>query len=117
MSFLGGALGGGIFYAKEAFNSASYKRDKSNEELATLIRNGHIGELRDEVEKLRKKGKLGSTKLSASNYETTSKGKIVWLTTNNEKDSWNQKIADLVNDKITAIDTVINNNQVGLTDD
>ena len=117
MSFLGGALGGGIFYAKEAFNGASYKRDKSNEELATLIRNGHIGELRDEVEKLRKKGKLGSTKLSASNYETTSTGENVWLTTNNEKDSQNQKIADLINDKITAIDTVINNNQVGLTDD
>lgn len=117
MSFLGGALGGGIFYAKEAFDGASYKRDKSNEELATLIRNGHIGELRDEVEKLRKKGKLGSTKLSASNYETTSKGENVWLTTNNEKDSQNQKIADLINDKITAIDTVINNNQVGLNDD
>lgn len=117
MSFLGGALGGGVFYAKEAFDGASYKRDKSNEELATLIRNGHIGELRDEVEKLRKKGKLGSTKLSASNYETTSKGENVWLTTNNENDSQNQKIADLINDKITAIDTVINNNQVGLTDD
>ena len=117
MSFLGGALGGSIFYAKEAFNGASYKRDKSNEELATLIRNGHIGELRDEVEKLRKKGKLGSTKLSASDYETTSTGENVWLTTNNEKDSQNQKIADLINDKITAIDTVINNNQVGLTDD
>lgn len=117
MSFLGGALGGGIFYAKEAFNGASYKRDKSNEELATLIRNGHVGELRDEVEKLRKKGKLGSTKLSASDYEITSKGKRVWLTTNNEEDSQNQKIADLINDKITAIDTVINNNQVGLTDD
>lgn len=117
MSFLGGALGGGVFYAKEAFDGASYKRDKSNEELATLIRNGHIGELRDEVEKLRKKGKLGSTKLSASNYETTSKGKNVWLTTNNENDSQNQKIADLINDKITALDTVINNNQAGLTDD
>lgn len=117
MSFLGGALGGGVFYAKEAFDGASYKRDKSNEELATLIRNGHIGELRDEVEKLRKKGKLGSTKLSASDYEITSKGERVWLTTNNEGDSQNQKIADLINDKITAIDTVINNNQVGLTDD
>ena len=117
MSFLGGALGGGIFYAKEAFDGASYKRDKSNEELATLIRNGHIGELRDEVEKLRKKGKLGSTRLSASDYETTSKGENVWLTTNNENDSQNQKIADLINDKITALDTVINNNQAGLTDD
>nr|DAG88839.1 MAG TPA: hypothetical protein [Crassvirales sp.] len=47
MSFLGGALGGGIFYAKEAFDGNSYKRDKSNEELATLIRNGHVDELRD----------------------------------------------------------------------
>ncbi len=117
MSFLGGALGGGIFYAKEAFDGNSYKRDKSNEELATLIRNGHVDELRDEVEKLRKKGKLGSTKLSASDYETTSKGENVWLTTNNEADSQNQKIADLINDKITAIDAVINNNQVGLNDD
>ena len=117
MSFLGGALGGGIFYAKEAFDGNSYKRDKSNEELATLIRNGHVDELRDQVEKLRKKGKLGSTKLSASNYETTSKGENVWLTTNNEADSQNQKIADLINDKITAIDAVINNNQVGLNDD
>ena len=117
MSFLGGALGGGIFYAKEAFNGNSYKRDKSNEELATLIRNGHVDELRDEVEKLRKKGKLGSRKLSASDYETTSTGENVWLTTNNEADSQNQKIADLINDKITAIDTVINNNQVGLNDD
>jgi len=87
MSFLGGALGGGIFYAKEAFNGNSYKRDKSNEELATLIRNGHVDELRDEVEKLRKKGKLGSRKLSASDYETTSTGENVWLTTNNEADS------------------------------
>lgn len=117
MSFLGGALGGSIFYAKEAFNGNSYKRDKSNEELATLIRNGHVDELRDEIEKLRKKGKLGSTKLSASDYETTSTGENVWLTTSNEADSQNQKIADLINDKITAIDTVLNNNQVGLNDD
>lgn len=117
MSFLGGAIGGGIFYAKEAFNGEQYKRDKSNDELATLIRNGHIGELRDEVEKLRKNGKLGSTKLSASDYETASTGENIWLTTNNAKESQNQKIADLINDKISAIDTVLNNNQVGLNDD
>ena len=57
------------------------------EELKPLVAGAEAGELRDEVEKLRKKGKLGSTKLSASNYETTSTGENVWLTTNNEKDS------------------------------
>lgn len=117
MSFLGGALGGGIFYAKEAFNGEQYKRDKNNDEIATLIRNGHIGELRNEVEKLKKKGKLGSKRLSASQYETTSDGKKVWLTTNDKADSQNSKIADIINEKITAIDAVINNNQVGLDDD
>ena len=43
--------------------------------------------MRDEIEKLRKKGKLGSTKLSAGDYETTSTGENVWLTTSNEADS------------------------------
>lgn len=117
MSFLGGAVGGGIFYAKEAIDGSRYKQDKSNEELVTLIRNGHIDELRDEVEKLKSKGKLGSRKLSASKVESTTDGQRVWLTTNDEEDSQNNRIADLINQKINSLDAVINNNQIGLTDD
>ena len=47
MNFLGGALGGGIFYGKEVWDKGTFKIDKSDEELVTLIRNGHINELKD----------------------------------------------------------------------
>lgn len=117
MSLIGGALGGGIFYGKEVWDGKSFKRDKSNEELATLIRNGHSGDLRDVLEKLKEKGKLGSTKLSAKDYEVSDDGKIIWLTTKDKNKSQNVAIADMINDKISALEAIINNNQVGLTDE
>ena len=117
MSMLGGAIGGGIFYGKEVWDGKSFKRDKSNEEIATLIRNGHIGDLRDVLEKMKSKGKLGDTKLSASEYELDKDGKPIWLTTKDKKQSQNEAIANMINDKITAIEAVLKNNQVGLSDD
>ena len=81
MSLIGGALGGGVFYGKEVWDGKSFKRDKSNEEMATLIRNGHAGDLRDVLSKLKEKGKLGSTKLSATEHELSDDGKAIWLTT------------------------------------
>lgn len=118
MSFIGGAMGGGIFYGKEAFtNRGSVKQDIKNQEMATLIRNGHVGELREAVYKMKKDGKLGSTKLSASKYEITETGDKVWLTASNKEDSQNDAIGNAILEKINALETVINNNQVNLTDD
>lgn len=118
MSFLGGAIGGGIFYGREAlFDGKSYKQDKKNSEMATLIRNGHASELRAEVEKLRKEGKLGHTTLSSSKFEKDDSGNTVWLTTNNQADSQNDAIANAILEKITALETIINNNRVNLTED
>lgn len=119
MSLFGGMLGGGIFYAKEKFvDGRDFKRDKSNEEIATLIRNGHIGELRSTLKKLHKQGKLGNTKLSTE-YEVAVDDKgnknLVWLTSG--KKTQNDAIYEMINDKITSIDTVINNNQINLSDD
>jgi hypothetical protein len=118
MSFLGGAIGGGVFYGKEALiDGKSYKRDSKNWEMAHLIRNGHGNELRAEVEKLKKSGKLGSTKLSASKYEETEKGDRVWLTTEKKEESQNDAIANAILEKINALETVINNNRIGLSDE
>ena len=118
MSFLGGAIGGGVFYGKEALiDGKSYKRDSKNWEMAHLIRNGHGNELRAEVEKLKKSGKLGSTKLSASKYEQTEKGDRVWLTTEKKEESQNDAIANAILEKINALETVINNNRIGLSDE
>ena len=118
MSFLGGAIGGGVFYGREAlFDGKSYKQDSKNWEMATLIRNGHSSELRTEVEKMRKAGKLGNTKLSSSKYAKTEEGEPVWLTTDNKTESQNDAIANAMLEKITALETIINNNRINLTDE
>jgi hypothetical protein len=114
-SFLGGAVGGAIFYGKEVFDRGTFKRP-DNEELATLIRNGHTNELYDELNKVQKKGKAGSTKLSV-NYELTDDNNAVFLTAKNDDETQNNKIAQLVREKITAIDAIINNNQLNLNDE
>jgi hypothetical protein len=118
MSFLGGALGGGIFYGKEALiDGKSYKRDSKNWEMATLIRNGHANELRAEIEKLKKEGGIGSTTLSASKYGTNEKGEKVWLTTDKKEDSQNDAMANAMLDKVNALEAIINNNRIGLSDE
>ena len=118
MSFIGGAIGGGIFYGKEALiDGKSYKQDIKNQELQTLIRNGHANELRSMVREMQGKGKLGSTKLSASKYETDEKGNQVWLTTDNKAESQNDAIGNAILDKINALEEVINQNRIGLSDE
>lgn len=118
MSFLGGAIGGGIFYGREAImDGKSYKRDSKNWELANLIRNGHANELRTEIEKRKKAGKLGSTTISASKYGENENGERVYLTTDKKEDSQNDAIANAMLDKINALEAVINNNRIGLSDD
>jgi hypothetical protein len=118
MSFIGGALGGGIFYGKEALmDGKTYKRDKKNWEIATLIRNGHGNELRAEIEKFKNEGKLASTKLSASKFGENDKGERVWLTTENKKESQNDAVANAMLEKVNALEAVINNNRIGLSDE
>ncbi len=118
MSFIGGALGGGIFYGKEALmDGKTYKRDKKNWEIATLIRNGHGNELRAEIEKFKNEGKLASTKLSASKFGENDKGERVWLTTDNKKESQNDAVANAMLEKVNALEAVINNNRIGLSDE
>ena len=118
MSFLGGAIGGGIFYGKEALiDGKSYKRDSKNWEMATLIRNGHANELRAEIEKLKKAGKIGSTTLSALKYEKTENGERVWLTTDKQTESQNDAMANAMVEKVNALEAIINNNRIGLSDE
>jgi hypothetical protein len=118
MSFLGGAIGGGIFYGKEALiDGKSYKQDSKNWEMATLIRNGHANELRAEIEKLKKSGKIGSTTLSALKYEKAENGEHVWLTTNKQTESQNDAMANAMLEKVNALEAIINNNRIGLSDE
>lgn len=116
MNFLGGAIGGGVFYGKEIWDKGTFRVNKGDEEMVTLIRNGHVGELRDALQKMKDEGKIASTKISGRLVDKDDKGNPVWLSASSAEDSQNNVIAQLVEDKINAIDAIINNNQIGLDD-
>jgi hypothetical protein len=52
MSFLGGAIGGGIFSLKDG----NFKARQASGELLTLLRQGKGKEIRDELKRLHDKG-------------------------------------------------------------
>jgi len=66
MSFLGGAIGGGIFSLKDG----NFKARQASGELLTLLRQGKGKEIRDELKRLHDKGQLGSTELSYKTEQT-----------------------------------------------
>jgi hypothetical protein len=57
MSFLGGAVGGGIFALKQG----NFQQQQATGELLLMLRQGKGQEIRDEITKLYKAGELGST--------------------------------------------------------
>lgn len=117
MSFFGGAIGGGLFYGVDAIKKGKFTRDQSKEELLYLVSNGKTQELLQEVDRLEKKGKLGSTKISASRYELDSEGKGVYLTAENEEDSQNAYIARRLREAIMQMDAILNENDAKLSED
>jgi hypothetical protein len=96
MSFIGGTLGGGIFYGVDVFQNKSFKRDTSRDELIYLIANNKTGEVLKELDKWKKAGKFGSKNLSISKYEYDESGNRVYLTAENEEDSQNTHIYNIM---------------------
>lgn len=117
MSFLGGAVGGGVFYGKEVWDKGTFHKPKLDEDIATLIRNGHVDELRKQLAIMNKEGKTGDKHLSATDYEVTADNKTVWRTTEDEAASQSQAVVNLVNDRINSIEEIITGNRANLSDD
>lgn len=74
-SFVGGAIGGSVFSMHDVVSNINKKTAKESGEdpwykqIIYLYRNGRGEELRSELKRLHKKGKLGSTSLSGLNPE------------------------------------------------
>lgn len=117
MSFLGGAVGGGVFYGKEVWDKGNFHKPKLDEDIATLIRNGHVDELRKQLAVMNREGKTGDKHLSATDYDVADNNKVVWRTTDDEKASQSQAVMDLVNDRINSIEEIIIGNRANLSDD
>lgn len=116
-NFIGGAIGASVFYGVDLWNNRNKVTKKEDEDLATLIRNGHAEEVRAELKKLRKEGNLGDKNLSAKDYEIDSDGKIVWRTTENVKESQQEAVFNMIDEKINAIEEILTTNNANLSDD
>ena len=117
MSFLGGAVGGAVFHGKTILDQGGFRKPRLDEDIATLIRNGHVDELRSQLAEMTKEGKAGNKNLSATDYDVTDDNQVVWRTTENESESQSQAVADLVNDRINSIEEILIGNQANLSDD
>lgn len=116
MSFLGGTLGGGLFYGIDVYQNGKFQIDKTQDELIYLVRNGKTKEALKTLDEWRDKGKLGSTSLS---IETTTdeNGKKVFLSADNNKESQNDFVYKRIKESILQLDGIINENQAKLSDD
>lgn len=116
MSFLGGALGGGIFYGVDVYNKGSFHIDQTQDELIYLVRNGKTKEVLDTLKKWRDKGKLGSTKLSFRT-QTDSKGNNVFITATNPSDTQNEFVYNRLKETVEQLDAIIGEYNADLSEE
>ncbi len=114
MNFLGGFFGGGIFYGKEVLSRpGGFKVDHTQDELIYLIRNNRVQDVLNELKKFRKKGKLGSTKLSYRFDENTG----TFYTAKDQNDTQNEFIYNRMKDSILNVAAIIKEYDLNKSDD
>lgn len=116
MSFLGGTIGGGLFYGVNVYQNGKFSIDQTQDELIYLVRNNRTNEALEMLEKWRKKGKLGSKDLSTKTTKDD-QNQDIFVTAENEEDSQNEFIYRRIKETILSLENVINENNAGLSED
>lgn len=116
MSFLGGTLGGGLFYGVNIYQNGKFHVDQTQDELIYLVRNGKTQDVLKTLDKWRDQGKFGSTSLSI-NTTKDSEGNDIFLTAENNADSQNEFIYNRIKETVLQLQNIIDNNDANLNDD
>ena len=116
MSFLGGTLGGGLFYGVNIYQNGKFHIDQTQDELIYLVRNGKTQDVLKTLDKWRDQGKFGSTSLSI-NTTKDSEGNDIFLTAENSSDSQNEFIYNRIKETVLQLQNIIDNNDANLNDD
>lgn len=112
MSFLGGAIGGGVFYGKEVWQNRGKVANKVDEQtLIWAARNNKMHLFEEAVDKMTKRGEYGSQNLSYD-YQT---GTIVTADANHK--SINEQIGNELKSALQSFKTIVEENQLNVTDD
>lgn len=117
MSFFGGAIGGAMFGGIEAFRTPSSTFDKnSKKELLYLIKEGKTQDILKQLDILHDKGQLGDKNLSIDTASNEDNNRT-FLTANEQHKSQNDFVYDVMKSSILQMDSIINGNQLNISDD
>lgn len=116
MNFFGGTLGGGLFYGVGVVKGNNWKVNKDSADMLYLIRDGKGEDLVQHIENFRKKGKFGSTTISASRAQTDEDGNNVNITIDGDE-SVNDYIAKRLTNQVRAYQTIMDDNNLNRTDE
>lgn len=116
MSFLGGTLGGGLFYGVDVYQNGKFSIDQTQDELIYLVRNGKTEEVLKTLDQWKKQGKFGNTNLSTVTT-TDSNGNKVFLTANEDQESQNDFIYNRIRETVLQLDDIINEYNANLSED
>ena len=112
MSLFGGAIGGGLFGGIEALKHPKSASDKNTQrELMYLIKEGKTNDILQQLDEMHKKGQLGSRELS------TDLESGAFISSNENKQSQNDFIYKTMKDSILQMESIINGNQLNISDD
>ena len=117
MSFLGGAVGGGLFYGVDAIKNPKSTSDQNTQnELLYLVSQGKTKDILDNLNDLKEKGKLASTNLSIDTTED-SNGNKIFITADENHQSQNDYVYKIMKDSILQMDSILNEHGLKLSDD
>lgn len=116
MNFLGGFMGGGLFWGVEKWQNRNVpKRNTNQDNLVYAIRNYGAKRMLGDLKEKHDNKKLGSSSLSID-YETVD-GQKVWLTASDNHMSQNDFVYNQIKNTIIGIDKIINDNELVKTDE
>lgn len=128
MSFFGGAIGGPVFQLHGKWqnrlhgissNLATTSDNQTAQEIVYLIRQGRTDDIRNELARLHKKGKLGDVNLSGKTYELVNTGDETQIKFHNaeEGESQNDVVYDQLLDYIDRVDKLMSSEGLKVSDE
>lgn len=114
-SFMGGFLGGGVFYGKEIFDNNNWHRDEHLNKLQHVVREFGVDESLRVLDKYHKEGKLGDKNLGI-NFQLGSEGKPIFLSAVNNEDSQNDFVYKQLKHEILGVAKILNDNDLLMSD-
>lgn len=107
MNFLGGAIGGGIYTARDIAFGSKYENKDVTKDIIYLARNNKLNDFLEEIEKSRKKGMFGNKYLGV-NPTFDNNGNAFFTTPDKDNKSQNDYIADAIVNQVKVIQSILN---------